>query len=302
MDQNGHERIVDVPFRPSPGGPPGVEVWDLARLTGQAERDRVGPHRPLRLGFHLLIALRSGSLCCRVDGTEHTVPPGAWLWVRPGQVLRLGHGLDGATGTALLFLQGFADAATVSAAHLGPPHPEGPLVPDERQGAALDATLRLLEDTYLHVGALPVDTHIVLTRHLLAALVLRLGHLHHTRPPHVGAGDSGTFQRFHRAVERDFAVTRRVEDYAAALGYSVRTLTRACQAATSRTAKQYLDDRAALEARRLLMHTSLTPTEIGHRLGFTSPTVFTKFFRRCTGETPAAFRVRARMGEHPAGP
>ncbi|MFJ5797645.1 helix-turn-helix domain-containing protein [Streptomyces decoyicus] len=43
-----------------------------------------------------------------------------------------------------------------------------------------------------------------------------------------------------------------------------------------------------------MVHTGLTATAIGDRLGFPDATVFTKFFRQRAGETPATFRHRAR--------
>ncbi|MER6975655.1 AraC family transcriptional regulator [Streptomyces carpinensis] len=278
-----------------------MEVWDFPRLAERAVRHGVDLYQPLRAEFHHLITVRSGWLRTWLDGAEHVVGPGAWLWIRPGQVYRFRSDIGGAEGTVLLFTPGFLDAATLTAAHFDPPYPDHPFVPDRPEDmAALQATLGLLQDAYRRIGALPLDSHITLVRHLLAALVLRLGHLQdrsHTR----GQAADDTFHRFHQVVERDFAAARRVEDYAAALGYSARTLTRACLAATGRTAKQYLDDRVALEAKRLLVHTDLAPAQVADRLGFTSATVFTKFFRRCTGETPSAFRVRARTGQHLAG-
>lgn len=302
MDQNGQARITEVPFRPPPGGPPGVEVWDFTRLRERAERNGVPLGRPLRAEFHHLILVKSHSLNCWADDVRHTVPPGAWLWISPGQVYRFGAGLDRATGAVLLFMPGFLDTATLAAARLTPPYSPGPLLPDAEEDAALAALLGLLEDAYRHTGALPPEARVDLMRHLLAALVLRLGHVRQRRHGLRAGGGSDTFQRFHEAVERDFAAGRRIEDYAATLGYSVRTLTRACLAATGRTAKRYLDDRTALEAKRLLVHTDLRPGQVASRLGFTSPTVFGKFFRRCTGETPESFRARARSDEPPDGP
>jgi len=38
----------------------------------------------------------------------------------------------------------------------------------------------------------------------------------------------------------------------------------------------------------------LSSTAVAERLGFPGPTVFTRFFRQCTGDTPTAFRARAR--------
>ncbi|MFG2661621.1 helix-turn-helix domain-containing protein [Streptomyces sp. NPDC048425] len=89
-------------------------------------------------------------------------------------------------------------------------------------------------------------------------------------------------------------MTRRVEDYAAALGYSPRSLPRATLAATGRTAKQYADDRGLLEAKRLLRHSGLAAKEVAGWLGFTDTSDFTKFFRLRTGVTPGAFGDRLR--------
>ncbi|WP_327059348.1 AraC family transcriptional regulator [Kitasatospora sp. YST-16] len=65
--------------------------------------------------------------------------------------------------------------------------------------------------------------------------------------------------------------------------------------ATGHGAKTFIDERLVLEAKRLLLHSSSTAAAIGDRLGSPSTTVFTRFFRHRTGETPAAFRARARL-------
>ncbi|MET9760471.1 AraC family transcriptional regulator [Streptomyces sp. NPDC006372] len=296
MDRNGQARITEVPFRPSPGGPPGAEVWDFARLRERAAQDGVDLLKPMRAEFHHLISVKRGFLRHWVDGVEHLMPPGAWLWIRPDQVHRFDTSVETAQGAVVFFMPGFVAPGTVAAAYVGPFHPQGTLVPDAEERASLDATLSLLETTYDSVGALPVEAYIELIRHLVSALVLRLAHLHDdTRTTPVG---NDVFRRYAAAVDRDLATTRRVDDYARALGYSVRTLTRACRAATGRSAKQYLDDRTVLEAKRLLVHTGLSAAAVGERLGFSSPTVFTKFFRTRAGETPAAFASRARGGRH----
>ncbi|MFD8722925.1 helix-turn-helix domain-containing protein [Streptomyces sp. NPDC059629] len=146
-------------------------------------------------------------------------------------------------------------------------------------------------EAYKETGALRLDAQIELIRHLLSALVLRLSHLYVRER---GAGDTGeAFRAFHTAVERDYAESRTVADYASALGCSSLTLTRACIAATGVTAKRYLNERTVLEAIRLLCHTELPASAVGQRLGFPRPTAFSKFFKHHTGETPSDYRVRA---------
>jgi AraC-like DNA-binding protein len=52
-----------------------------------------------------------------------------------------------------------------------------------------------------------------------------------------------------------------------------------------------VDDRVALEARRLLACTPLSVAEIGRRLGFPEPTNFGRFFHREVGVSPGSFRA-----------
>jgi AraC-like DNA-binding protein len=94
---------------------------------------------------------------------------------------------------------------------------------------------------------------------------------------------------------------RRVEDYARTLGYSPRTLSRATMASAGVGAKDFVDRRVILEARRLLAHSDRSAEQIATQLGFSSATNFSKFFRQRTGASPIAFRADVR-GEHPPGP
>jgi AraC-like DNA-binding protein len=99
---------------------------------------------------------------------------------------------------------------------------------------------------------------------------------------------------FRRAVEADLAWSHDVSHHARRLGYSARTVSRACQAATGQSAKRVLDDRIVLEAKRLLVHTDLPAAAISAELGFSEPTNFTKFFARNVGRLPSQFRAAGR--------
>jgi len=61
-----------------------------------------------------------------------------------------------------------------------------------------------------------------------------------------------------------------------------------------------VDDRVALEARRLLACTPLSVAEVGRRLGFPEPTNFGRFFHREVGQSPGGFRA-ALTGTAPDG-
>lgn len=136
---------------------------------------------------------------------------------------------------------------------------------------------------------LPVDARRDVLRNLLAVVAVRVAALC-TQP----VSADTTFVRFRPLVERDFARTRRVADYAGALGYSARTLSRATQMAADVGAKEFIDRRVILEAKRLLAHAGLPAASIATRLGFADPTNFAKFFEYRMRLPPGAFRASVR--------
>ncbi|MEV5413125.1 helix-turn-helix transcriptional regulator [Thermopolyspora sp. NPDC052614] len=295
MKKNGQPRrteVPHVPYRPAAGAPPGVEVLDFARLLRRAAGHGVDIHAPRRPDFHEVIAVRAGTVRCSVDFAEQRVPAGGWFWMRPGQIHRYLSDLTQVEGTVVLFTPDFPDAETRRAVGLDRRVQQRPLIPTGTQKAALDDTLRLLEGECERLAELPLESHIGVMRHLLGVLLLRLTHVH--GGPGDQAADNEVFLRFQQAVERDFATCHQVADYAARLGYSARTLTRATRAATGHGAKRFIDDRILLEAKRLLHHTDLPPSAIGERLGFGYPTAFSAFFQQRAGMTPTAFRTLMR--------
>ena len=86
---------------------------------------------------------------------------------------------------------------------------------------------------------------------------------------------------------------------ALALGSSQRTVQRALASleAAGVTPKAFISARIVLEAKRLLVHSGESVAQVGHRLGFSEPTNFVKFFRRMAGSTPQAFRRQSGCGK-----
>ena len=73
------------------------------------------------------------------------------------------------------------------------------------------------------------------------------------------------------------------------LGLSTRTLQRRLHEAGVSYGK--LVEKVRLdEARNLLQNNDLKVAAIASRLGYTDPSSFTRFFLRCTGTSPRAFR------------
>jgi AraC-like DNA-binding protein len=292
----GH--MTDLSFR-NPRHPAlgvhAMRLKELYRRTAGAEQ----PAR-LRVPVHLLALVTAGRATFTVDFATYPCRPGGLLWVRPGQFV--GFPPPGVDATLVLFEPEFPyEAAAPRAAITGGTGRGGarraagtywqPTGEDEE--AIVDAVSQLEIDYNRIIGG---DENIPLEvlRHHLAALLLRIGRLEPEGGPDVVAADNEFLARFRREIDERFSETRQVEEYARTLGCSVRTLTRASLAATGRTAKQLVDDRVALEAKRLLAESDLAVAEVGSRLGFSEPTNFGRFFTRTVGVSPGQFRADSR--------
>lgn len=62
------------------------------------------------------------------------------------------------------------------------------------------------------------------------------------------------------------------------------------KATTGRTPLAVIQDRVAIEAKRLLAHTTLSVAEIADYLGYAEATHFGRFFRNQVGASPSAWR------------
>jgi len=280
-------RLFEPTAEPAPfgiGGPaPAVEILTLSRLRAGAAANELA--RPFRSDRHCLMTLTSGAMRHAVDFEEHRLAPGQWLWARPGQVQQWG-GLDRAEGTVIRFATGFLDPDTAIGVCADDPHAPVLRVPASEDHALLRAATTQLQWEH-SADRLPLGTRQQVLRHLLAVLVLRVASLPGAA---VEPDQSEVYLAFRDAVERDFANTRRLSDYAEALAYSPRTLSRATIAAAGMPAKEFIDKRVVLEAKRMLACSAVPAARIGERLGFTSATNFNKFFAQRTGMTPIAFR------------
>ncbi|MFF4111923.1 helix-turn-helix domain-containing protein [Streptomyces sp. NPDC001714] len=293
------ERGYRNPTRPGLG----LELLPFAdlhrRLPGDEYR-RV--HRP---DFHHLTLVRRGHGTAMVDFVDRPCRPGTLLHIRPGQVQRLPTAADGTPAdldaTLVLFTPDFPPRLPATARVTDDPF--GPAAWQLRP-ADQDRLGRAFAELAQEYGAYPADDEYSeitreLLRQLLAGVLLRMARL-----PGSTYGPDGSAQAppaaqepyrlFQHELERSFTTLRQAHDYAARLGYSLKTLNRACQRATGHTAKQLIDARVTLEAKRLLAHTDLPVAAVSHRLGFTEPTNFGKFFTRETGRTPGAFRADQR--------
>lgn len=96
---------------------------------------------------------------------------------------------------------------------------------------------------------------------------------------------------FKGLVEDKFNTWHKVKDYAAEIHISPKHLSQTVKDITGKVAKEHIQDRLILEAKRLLLHTDMTVKQVAYQTGFEEPLHFSGFFKKKVGISPSQFRT-----------
>ncbi|WP_194851014.1 helix-turn-helix domain-containing protein [Nonlabens antarcticus] len=97
-------------------------------------------------------------------------------------------------------------------------------------------------------------------------------------------------RKFNILVEQHFKEKHQVADYADLLFKSPKTLSNFFRKHDVKSPLKVINERIALEAKRLLRNSEMTAEEIAYDLGYGEPSHFSKFFKKQTGRTPLEYR------------
>ncbi|HEX3010353.1 MAG TPA: helix-turn-helix domain-containing protein, partial [Bacteroidales bacterium] len=95
-------------------------------------------------------------------------------------------------------------------------------------------------------------------------------------------------------AEKYYREKTRVSQYAEMLYVSPGHLNDMIKAAIGKSAKQVIDEKRILEAKRLLLWEGHSAQEIAWQLNFEDSAYFNRFFKKHTGETPIYFQKNIR--------
>ncbi len=303
--------IEHLTYRPANPYPYDLEIFRVSELKQRTREEAM--HWTYSYEFFMLICVTQGQCVQLVDFEPVSCSAGTLLVLRPGQAHNFGSDEDW-DGWIMLFRPEFL-LPTIAGA--GDPRPlfELERVPDRltldtgQLVRAVDAIDRMREDALIVASPrssvslagivaqpreLTADVQVLL-RYQFCAFAAWLAVVHGQRrlqePQHFGALQR--FNRFQKIVDQRFAEWKQLSDYAAYLGCTEKSLTRATALAVGMSAKVFISKRVNLEAKRLLAHTDLPVGVIAEKLGFQEATHFSKFFKRETGRTPKEFRAHS---------
>lgn len=98
------------------------------------------------------------------------------------------------------------------------------------------------------------------------------------------------FHRFSLLIEQHHAEHWPLQHYADELGMTTARLNLVCRRLAGMSSRQLIADRQLQEAKRLLLHSGQSVSQIGFSLGFQDPAYFSRFFSQQVGCSPSTFR------------
>jgi len=237
------------------------------------------------------------------DFRETTFSGPILFFVSPGQV-HTATPDPGASATVVSFTREFFNAHTGDAGLLAElpfyyTASAPPWLPLSEDEAAIARNL-LNEIQEEYDAAQPGAAEIL--QALLRILFVRASRWY-TRAHPVGRATRGPrlVREYQLLVEHHFHDWQTLEPYAQQLAVTVNHLNDVVREETGRAAGEHIRQRRLLDAKRLLLHSDLSISEIGYRLGFDDPPYFSRFFRRYEKTTPADFREEIREKYHSSG-
>ena len=125
---------------------------------------------------------------------------------------------------------------------------------------------------------------------LLLAKIVRLNPITTNHPIMDSSRKQIILRSFQKKLNKKFKKRLLVADYAAELNITPTHLNRICKAILDVSASELIQERSLLEAKRLLIYTTITIAEISAELGFCDPGHFSKFFHNKVLQKPSDFR------------
>ncbi len=261
--------------------------WETIQSRSRLHDYRIAPHRHEQ--FLQILHLTGGSAQLTVDGAVFEVRPSTMVVVPALTVHGYVFSKD-VEGIVVTLME--RDVRAAGLGDLGAVVLRG----NGELSGALD---RLIEE-----ADRPGAGHGVAMRALIALLVVAIYRAGRDGGQ-AGAGSSERSvlhaQAFRWLVDQRFRQTRRIADYAAEIGISPTHLNRVSREVLGASALAVIERRVALEARRMLLFSTLSIKQIGAELGYEDPAYFARFMKRALGVAPGKYRSRVLGFPHHKG-
>ena len=247
---------------------------------------------PHKHNFYIIILITQGSGTHTIDFRKYEVVPGQLFFMIPGQVhsWELSDDADGFVVffSAEFYMREFPFRKLYNFPFFNALlHTSALLINGEEQAALLQ-TISSLQTEYLNRFLMRQE----MISSYLNVLLIQMTRIYRAQNP--GSEEQSKeltqLQALENLVEQHYKEHLPVTYYADQLLMSAKHLKEICKRSLGKTTTDLIQERLVLEAKRLLVHSELTSSQIAAELGYFDSTYFYRFFKKHTGRTPEQFR------------
>lgn len=155
-----------------------------------------------------------------------------------------------------------------------------------------DSLCRIIQAEYLHEV-----TDYPTIQHLVKALIAMVESEQKRNIPvdtDVKNSQVIAFRNFLRILEDNFRRSEGVSFYADKMNMSERNLNLICRNNFDKSVSEIIETRKLIEAKRMLLYTAKSISEIGYELGYNEKSYFTRVFHSRMNLTPSQFREKSK--------
>lgn len=265
------------------------EITSLESAFGAARRDVLNPHRH---NYFELFWIEKGGGSLSVDFDTYEIKPPMILLFSPGRV-HAWNPSETPAGFVIRFGADFFASDSQDTAELSEMHifysigGDPVLYLDGEQNGQFEILTRAV---FREFCVEDLERATALRSYLRLWLICAKRIAEQKRPQQNQTTAFYLTRRFLTLVEQDYQKNLSVKDYAGRLKVSAAHLSATVKQNMNKTAGAIIHERLLIEAKRLLLYSELTVSDIAFHLNFEDPSYFARFFRKHNGSTPTDFR------------
>jgi AraC-like DNA-binding protein len=246
--------------------------------------------------FYSVILFTRGSGNILINNDNYTVEPNTVAIIAPNQMHSFER-LENAEGIIFFFCQDFyvEEFSFMRLLNLysytaqtGTEICKPCLVLSDKEAASLISVLNSIQNEY--ESYTPSNNSAVIIRSHLNILLLKLSELYEARSGKSNNSDSILIHSLSQLIDLYYIKEQHLEFYTNAFNISESQLNDICNKHFNSSLKKILQNRLMQEARKLLVTSGLSVSEIAYKLNFEDNSYFNKVFKSKTGITPKRFR------------
>ena len=244
---------------------------------------------PHKHDFYLTVLFTKGSGTHEIDFNTYQIKPGSVFMMSPGQMhnWKFSKGTDGYVffHTKDFYNSGFTKASIDDYPFFQSVHNPPTINLDKTHTKKLEPLFKELIQEHKQQAHLKFEKihalvnliYVELSRHYFPTIqISKESYLMKIR----------TLENF---IDQYYKTKKYPNEYASLMNLSEKHLNRMSKECLNKTTTELIAERIVLEAKRLLIHSKQTVSEIANELGYEDNSYFSRFFKKHAGQTPVQF-------------